>query len=836
MADSIGIKLGVEGEKEFKKALADINQNMKVLGSELKAVTSEFEKNDSSLEKFTAQQDVYNKQIDEQKNKVAELQKALENSANSFGEADKRTQNWQIQLNNATAALNEMERTAQGNSDKIRDIGRGFDDAGNKVDEFGNVVEESADDVKTADSAFSELGTTVKAVGAAMAAAFAAVSAAAIAGTKALADMSVETAAFADEILTQSTVTGMTTEALQEYSYAADLVDVSLETLTGSMAKNIKSMTSYEQGSANIVEAYDKLSIAVLDSSGKMRDGEAVYWETIDALKGVADETERDALAMQIFGKSAQDLNPLIAQGSAGIKELADEAHEMGAVMSDSSLAMAGQFDDTIQRITQGSETAKRSLGMVFMPQLNALGTEGVDLLADFANGLNAADGDWEKISETIGNTVKGIANAVLKEMPKILDTGLSIVGAIGSAILDNLPKLVQTASKIGQTILSGLVSALPQITTGAVTLIGTLATRITDNLPTIINSGMAMITSLVQGLAEALPTLIPEAVLAVTTIAQGLIDNLPMLLDAGLQLILGLAEGILTAIPQLIAQLPSLITSIIDFLIKSIPQIIETGVKLLSALVENLPVIITAIVKAIPDIITGIIDAVIKAIPMIISAGITLFTALITNMPEIVKQIVLAVPQIIEGLVKGLMGGLKQIGEVGKNLVMGLWDGIKNMGTWIAEKLASFGEGVMDAIKDFFGIASPSKKFMEIGGFLGEGLGEGFEDEMKSVTKDMEKAIPTEFDTPKFDPKGFQFDPPNFNVDFSGFDRQIKSAANVALTTSVFGNPQAGAAAGQNLTINIPVKLNDKVIAQAVTNVQVRNNTAYTRNRGVVI
>ena len=115
MADDFGLKIGLEGEKEFKKAMADINQSFKVLGSEMKLVESEFSKNGRSVEALTARNQVLNREIEAQKRKIETLRSALENASAFLGENDRRTQNWQIQLNNATAALNRMERELRDN-------------------------------------------------------------------------------------------------------------------------------------------------------------------------------------------------------------------------------------------------------------------------------------------------------------------------------------------------------------------------------------------------------------------------------------------------------------------------------------------------------------------------------------------------------------------------------------------------------------------------------------------------------------------------------------------------------------------------------------------------
>ena len=145
MADNFGLKIGLEGEKEFKKAIADINQSFKVLGSEMKLVSSEFGKNDTSMQAVAARSEVLNKQIDAQKQKISTLKQALKNAAESFGENDKRTQNWQIQLNKAKAALNGMEKELDTNEKAIREMSEAVEAADEPVEELNDALEEAAD-------------------------------------------------------------------------------------------------------------------------------------------------------------------------------------------------------------------------------------------------------------------------------------------------------------------------------------------------------------------------------------------------------------------------------------------------------------------------------------------------------------------------------------------------------------------------------------------------------------------------------------------------------------------------------------------------------------------
>jgi phage-related minor tail protein len=163
-----GLKIGVEGEKELKKALSEINAQFKVLGSEMKLVSSHFDKNETSVESLTAKNEVLTKQIDNQKDKIEALRKALENASSSFGENDKRTQAWVIQLNNAQAELNAMERELKQNDEALGEVGIEFDNASKEADEFEKEIDKAGKEADASGGKFEKLGSIVKGVGAAL--------------------------------------------------------------------------------------------------------------------------------------------------------------------------------------------------------------------------------------------------------------------------------------------------------------------------------------------------------------------------------------------------------------------------------------------------------------------------------------------------------------------------------------------------------------------------------------------------------------------------------------------------------------------------------------------
>ena len=177
MAESFGLKLGIEGEKEFKKSLAEINQSFKVLGSEMKLVSSQFDKNDNSVQALSARNTVLNKEIDAQKQKIETLRQALANASESFGKTDRRTQSWQIQLNNAEASLNGMERELNSNNSALD--GR-LDDTAESAEDMGDEIKDTGDKADKSKERFSKLGSVLKGVGVAMGAVVTAAAATAV--------------------------------------------------------------------------------------------------------------------------------------------------------------------------------------------------------------------------------------------------------------------------------------------------------------------------------------------------------------------------------------------------------------------------------------------------------------------------------------------------------------------------------------------------------------------------------------------------------------------------------------------------------------------------------
>lgn len=309
------------------------------------------------------------------------------------------------------------------------------------------------------------------------------------------------------------------------------------------------------------------------------------------------------------------------------------------------------------------------------------------------------------RIQTALDGIVKMVVSLTDTLLPQIVVIGTDLITNLATSISANLPALLDSASTILDTLINGISALLPTLLPVAIAMIETLTSSILSNLPKILEMGVTLIVTLAQGLASMLPTLIPLAINAVLNLVDTLLDNIDLIIDAGISLLIGLADGLILALPDLIDKIPVIIDKLMMALTNNLPKLIEAGIQLTVQLGVGL----------------------IKALPQLRSK----------------------IPQIISTMVKGFTSYYSNLGEVGKNLIQGLWAGVSNAGEWLRQKISGFFGGVVDSIRDFFGIHSPSTVFRdEIGKNLALGVGEGFGATMREVSADMQGAIPTEFDT----------------------------------------------------------------------------------------
>lgn len=416
---NINTRFTLSGEKEYKQAISEIGSGMKVLDSEMRKVQSAYAQNADSVEALNAKNDVLERKISTQTEKLDYLRAALQQSAEKYGEADKRTMQWQTSLNNAEAELNNLNNQFDENKQKIADSGKEMGNLGDVVNGLTSKLGiQLPDSMKSSMNAMGSLDASSLA----LAGGFAAVAAAIVKVEKAMISMTKESAAFADNIITLSMQTGQSTEQLQEFSYATELIDVSVDTLQGSLTKLTNNMQDTMNGTGNAKASFEALGVSVTNADGSMRSANDVFYETIDALGQVKNETERDAMSMDIFGRSAQDLNPLIIQGSKTLKAYADEAHNVGYVLDDEALSALGAVDDAYQRLQKTQEGVKNQLAVEFAPYLEEFygdATQGVKDLGKAIKDSGIVDA-FGMLLETVGDILNPMSDLSNNRVPAL--------------------------------------------------------------------------------------------------------------------------------------------------------------------------------------------------------------------------------------------------------------------------------------------------------------------------------------------------------------------------------------------------------------------------------
>lgn len=353
-------------------------------------------------------------------------------------------------------------------------------------------------------------------------------------------------------------------------------------------------------------------------------------------------------------------------------------------------------------------------------------------LVNNFVDSLVVAG---ENIIPRVKVTIQGVTNLISQ-------ASQSIVPLVLQTLIETAPSLISAGMDLVIALIDGISSNVSSIAECIMDIISVILEKLAESIPELLVAGVNIVLGLVQGLIEGIPAIIAALPTIITELVNGLLGAIPQIIQAGITLLTALVGALPEIIQAIVNAIPQIIDGIINAIVQSIPLIIQAGIDLLLALIAALPEIITAIVDAIPKIISGITDALIGNIDKIIDAGVQLFVALIENLPTIIVEIVKAVPDIIAGIVKAFGDLAWKIVEIGGDLIKGIWEGIKDAGAWLWEKITGFFDGIVDGIKDFLGIHSPSRVFADMGKNMALGIGEGWDNQYDSIKKDIESGM----------------------------------------------------------------------------------------------
>lgn len=579
-------------------------------------------------------------------------------------------------------------------------------------------------------------------------------------------------------------VTGLVTASVNAYAEYEQLVG-GVDTLFKDSSKKLQEYANEAYKTAGLsaneyMSTVTSFSASLLQSLGGDTEKAADYAN--EALIDMSDNANKMGTSMesiqyayQGFAKQNYTMLDNLKLGYGGTKEemerlLADAQKLTGVKYDISSFADVTQAIHAIQTELGITGTTAKEASTTIQGSLNSVKGAWENLLV----GITNPDADFDTLIQNLINTVIIAGENLLPAVQQALVGVSNLIDALFPLIAQKIPELIVqvlpqlTSAGIGivTSLVTGIQQNLPALIQGAIQIVNQLLTTFLTLLPQLLNMGVQMLLQLVNGIAQALPELIPQAVNAVITIVENLIDNIDMIIEAGMELLIGLAEGLIDAIPQLIDKIPTIIEKLLDAIIKNLPKLIQMGVQLVVKLATGLVQAIPTLVGKIPQLISSVLGAIGKLPGMVV--------------------------------------------DIGKNIVSGIWSGISNMASWLWNKISGWCSDIFNSIKNFFGIHSPSKLFADkVGKMLGLGVGEGFDDSLSSVYKDMERAI------------NYENDKLTSNLTNNQIIRTQLEDNRQATLQSIDDNKE--------IVVNNTTKLDSKVIARETNKVNARRQLQYS-------
>ena len=520
-----------------------------------------------------------------------------------------------------------------------------------------------------------------------------------------------------------------------EYEQLVGGVDTLFKTASDKVQEYAANAYKTAGMSANeYMDTVTSFSASLLQSLGG--DTEKAAQKADQAITDMADNANKMGTGMEMiqnayqgFAKQNYTMLDNLKLGYGGTKE------EMERLLADAEKLSGQKFDiSSYSDIVDAIHVVQTEMGIT--------GTTAKEAASTIQGSVSAAKSAWSNLitgiaadnadlDTLIGNFVSSVETAAGNIIPRV------------SVMLGGISQIVTSASTtIIPMVITTITDNLPALLQAAVALVGALGQGIIDSLPAITQAAIDILFFLANGLIENLPTLIDGIVQVTFTIVQMLTspDFLTQLIETAILLIMTLAQGLIDAIPQLIAAVPMIIGNLLAAIIVELPNIIQMGIDLLFALIDGIIKCIPELVAAVPTLIIAFVNGIVNNLDKIILAAPQIIVSLITGIIGAIPELIAAVPRVIAAIADTIRN--YDWGGIGRNIVQGLKDGIAgmwdNIKDWFNEKVNSLVGGV----KRILGIHSPSKVFAGIGGFMAEGLGEGFSDEFASVKNDIEGSM----------------------------------------------------------------------------------------------
>ena len=765
----LGGAIKLKGESEYQRALKQIKQNLREVSSEMKAVSSSFDKNDNSTSALNAKSQVLNKTLDAQKQKLKTLQsqyadfsakmtqqtanheklvntynnekKKLEELGRTLGTSSKEYQDQKSKVEQLAQAVSKSAKNQDANAKSMSEMRvqmnnaqadinkttKSLDELGKEAEESGKQAKSSGDGFTVMKGVLSNLATDAIHV--------------ALDGLKQLGGAFINVGKQAYESYSQyeqlvggvDTLFGNASAKVQEYAAnayktAGISANQYMEQVTGFSATLLQGLNG------DTAKAADVANVAITDMADNANKMGTSMTDIQNAYQGFAKDnyTMLDNLKLG-YGGTQSEMARLI--NDSGV--LGDSVKVTAETVKDVP------FDQVIEAIHK----VQQNMGITGTTSLEAASTlEGstMSMKAAWQNlltGMADDNANFSGLIDNLVNSVVAVANnmipriqQIIKGMAQVASELLTtvvpkLVQEIPQLLSDTLPILIDAVTSLIQTVLEVLPQMMPVIVDGIMQIVQSMISL----LPEFINAGLQMLTSLIQGITNALPQLIAMLPTIIRQVADTIINNLPMIIQAGLELLVSLIQGITDALPQLIAMLPTIIAEIEATLIANLPMIINAGIQIVVALVNGLIKAIPQIIAFTPRFIITMVKVLTQNLPKMLSMGGQIIASLINGIASMVGTLGSTIGNVAKSIINGIKHLPSSMVNWGKDMIQGLINGIKSMIGHVGDAV----KGVANKIKNFLHFSRPDE------GPLRE-YEEWMPDMVNGLSASLEKASPS--------------------------------------------------------------------------------------------
>lgn len=681
---------------DLRAGITEANRLMRLADSEFKAAAAGMGDWTQSADGLTAKANQLNRAVDLQQAKIDALQQEYMRVADAQGENSAAAQNLMIRINNETAAMNKNKKSLEDVEAALKDVDNASDDAGSGSDELGGKMSSlAAGGVKVLAGALVGLAT-------------------AFLGT-------------AEATREYRTEMGKLEAAFTSMDYGADTAAAAYEKLYSIIGETDQSVEAAQQiallaNSEKDVAIWADLAAGVVGKFGDALQPEMFFESANETLK-LGEATGGYVQMLEGSGKSVDEFNRGLAACKTEAEKQAYMLEYTQDVLGETGKAYEEINKDVIEanKAQANLEEALAGVGDMAEPVMTKLKNFGAEALTAFTD-LFAGFGDM----------ING--DISLEEW------GSNVLNKLKTAIMTGYPQLLSAGYEMLQKMGEGLRQGIPVFISSALDMLVKLTSYLKQNAPRFLATGMDFIRNIVQGLMDSLPDLIAKVPEIVSNMARTITSAMPVILAKGVEIIWTIIKGLIKAIPTLILNIPKIIMAIVDVLMAY--GWLGLGRKIILSLGNGIKAAAGSVKTAATNIFNTIVNT-IKGLPQKLwdfaSNALSRMTSALRGTGSL-SGAARAIVTAIENIIKGLPGKMKTIGS---DLVKGLWNGIKDMKSWVIDKIEGFGDDVLKGIKDFFGIKSPSRVMRdEVGKMLAEGVGVGFSDSIGGVMKDVNAAL----------------------------------------------------------------------------------------------